>query len=355
MSAAVRSARVTRPPGAALRLSMLGPLPQLLREHGVEPARLLRGCGIEPGWFDDPGCHVPYERAARVVHDAAAATGRPDLGLQLGRRFDLAMLGPTAGLMQQSATVGAALKQLQRHSAAHDGGALVYLETARHEAAFGYLLYDHSLPGVPLIYDVAIMMGWRMLRTLCGPAWRPSEVLFACRRPKETSMHRRALGAPVRFDAPRTEIRFATRWLDQPIPGADAAALAAAARAVALIEGDPADQVVERTRAALQSLLLAGRSNAQRVAASVDMSERTLRRQLKQQGTSLKAMTSEVRLQLARHYLLGTRLTLPEISDALQYADLSAFARAFKKWTGMPPARWRMAGVLGKSGFHQSK
>jgi AraC-like DNA-binding protein len=334
---------------------MLGPLPQLLREYGVEPAKLLQGCGIEPGWFNDPGCHVPYERAARVVHAAAAATGRADLGLQLGRRFDLTMLGPTAGLMQQSATVGAALKQLQRHSAAHDGGALVYLETARHEAAFGYLLYDHSLPGVPLIYDVAIMMGWRMLRTLCGPAWRPTAVLFASGRPKETAVHRRALGAPVRFDAPRTEIRFATRWLNEPIPGADAAALAAAARAVALIEGDPAGKVVERTRAALQSLLLAGRSNAERVAASVDMSERTLRRQLKQQGTSLKEMTTEVRLQLAQHYLQSTRLTLPEISDALQYADLSAFARAFKKWTGMPPARWRLSGGLARSDAASNK
>ena len=216
-------------------------------------------------------------------------------------------------------------------------------------------VYDHSFPGVPLIYDVAIMMGWRMLRTLCGPAWRPTAVLFASGRPKETAVHRRALGAPVRFDAPRTEIRFATRWLNEPIPGADAAALAAAARAVALIEGDPAGKVVERTRAALQSLLLAGRSNAERVAASVDMSERTLRRQLKQQGTSLKEMTTEVRLQLAQHYLRSTRLTLPEISDALQYADLSAFARAFKKWTGMPPARWRLSGGFARSDAASNK
>jgi AraC-like DNA-binding protein len=244
--------------------------------------------------------------------------------------------------MQQSPTVGAALWQLQRHSAAHDGGALVYLDTtSAHEAAFGNLLYDHRFPGVGLVYDVAIMMGWRMLRALCEPAWRPSEVLFASGRPRDTAANRRALGASLRFYAPRTELRFASRWLKLPIPGADAAALAAAARAVAAIDGDPAERLPERTRAALQSLLLVGPPNGARVAAALGLSERSLRRQLRQRGTSLKAITHDVRLQLATHLLAQTRLTLPGTADALQYADLSAFARAFKAWTGTPPAQWR--------------
>jgi AraC-like DNA-binding protein len=325
-----------------LRLSMVAPLPRLLREHGIDAEPLMQQCGIAPALFAAPEVLVPYERVARLVHASAVAAGRPDLGLELGRRFELALLGPTAALMQQSPTVGAALRQLQRHSAAHDGGALVYLDSpSAQEAAFGYLLYDHRLPGVDLVYDVAVMMGWRMLRALCGPAWRPSEVLFASRRPRDTAAHRRALGAPLRFDAARTELRFDAHWLELPIPGADAAALAAAARAVAAIEGDPAEQLPQRTRAALQSLLLAGPPNGARVAAALGISERSLRRRLQQRGTSLKAITHDVRLRLATHLLAQTRLTLPEIADALHYADLSAFNRAFKGWTGTPPAQWR--------------
>jgi AraC-like DNA-binding protein len=327
---------------ADLRAALLAPVPQLLRDSGIPPMPLLRRCGVSLKVLNEPGARIPYVRAARLLQECTAATGRADFGLQLGRCFDFDMLGPTGALMRQSPTVGAALRNLQRYSSAHDGGALVYLDTTgRDVAALGYALYDHSFPGVAMIYDAALAIGWRMLRGLCGPNWRAIEVSFSGSRPRDTAAHRRLFGAPLRFDAVRTEIIFAVDWLDAPIPGADAAAHAAAVRAVEAIEGDADERMLERTRAALQSLLITGALRASRAAAALDMSERSLRRQLQRRGTSLHALTADVRRHQALHFLANTRLPLAEVADALGYSDATAFSRAFKVWAGCAPRQWR--------------
>jgi len=327
---------------ADVRAALLAQVPQLLRDSGIPPMPLLRRCGVPLKALQEPDARIPYRLAARLMHECSAATGRADFGLQLGQMFDFDMLGPTGALMRQSPTVGAALRNLQRYSAVHDGGALVYLDTSRRDVvALGYALYDHSLPGVAMIYDLAIAIGWRMLRGLCGPDWRAIEVSFSGSRPRDIAAHRRVFGALLRFDSARTEIAFAADWLDAPIRGADAAALEAAVRAVEAIEGDADERLLERTRAALQALIITGALRAARVAAALGTSERSLRRQLQRRGTSLHALTADVRQHLALHLLAHTRLSLIEIADALGYGDATAFSRAFKGWAGCAPRQWR--------------
>ncbi len=325
-----------------MRAALLAPVPQMLRDSGIPPMALLHRCGVPPKSLQEPDARIPYRLAGRLLHECSAATGRADFGLQLGQRFDFDMLGPTGALMRQSPTVGAALRNLQRYSAVHDGGALVYLDTTRCDVvALGYALYDHSLPGVAMIYDMAIAIGWRMLRGLCGPDWHAVEVSFAGSRPRNAAAHRRMFGALPRFDSARTEIVFAVDWLDVPIPGADAAAHAAAVRAVEAIEGDADERLLDRTRAALQALLITGALRAGGVAAALGTSERSLRRQLQRHGTSLHALTADVRQHLALHFMANTRLSLLDIADALGYGDATAFSRAFKGWAGCAPRKWR--------------
>jgi len=38
---------------------------------------------------------------------------------------------------------------------------------------------------------------------------------------------------------------------------------------------------------------------------------------------------------------MDTDMTTAEIAESLDYADASAFTRAFRRWTDSPPAAWR--------------
>jgi AraC-like DNA-binding protein len=62
---------------------------------------------------------------------------------------------------------------------------------------------------------------------------------------------------------------------------------------------------------------------------------------LAEQGTTFQQLLDDTRRHLAEAHLLDGHLDLAEISLLLGYSEQSAFTRAFRAWTGLPPAQWR--------------
>lgn len=78
------------------------------------------------------------------------------------------------------------------------------------------------------------------------------------------------------------------------------------------------------------------------VARELSMSERTLRRRLADEGTSHRQLLEEARREVSIRLLGEQRLSIDEVAYHLGYAQPSSFQRAFKRWTGMPPATFRV-------------
>jgi AraC-like DNA-binding protein len=74
---------------------------------------------------------------------------------------------------------------------------------------------------------------------------------------------------------------------------------------------------------------------------ALHLNSRTLQRRLPDSGSSFQPVLEEVRHQLARRYLNNSVLELNEAVYLLGYEDSNSFARAFRTWEGVPPARWR--------------
>jgi AraC-like DNA-binding protein len=94
-------------------------------------------------------------------------------------------------------------------------------------------------------------------------------------------------------------------------------------------------------QAILVDLLPSGEVTEESLAASLNLSQSTLRRRLKKEGTTYRAVLQEVRCTLAGNMLEDGSMTLNEISFLLGFAELSAFSRAFKRWTGVAPSEYR--------------
>jgi AraC-like DNA-binding protein len=58
-------------------------------------------------------------------------------------------------------------------------------------------------------------------------------------------------------------------------------------------------------------------------------------------GTSFSDLAEEGRFEIAQRMLGSTDLDITGIAAALDYADASAFTRAFRRWSGTTPAAWR--------------
>jgi AraC-like DNA-binding protein len=74
------------------------------------------------------------------------------------------------------------------------------------------------------------------------------------------------------------------------------------------------------------------------VAANFNISTRSLQRKLKEEGYTYLQIVEEVRKTLAINYLGSKQYQVKEVAHILGYNELSAFIRAFKRWTGKTPS-----------------
>lgn len=79
------------------------------------------------------------------------------------------------------------------------------------------------------------------------------------------------------------------------------------------------------------------------VAELLAMSERNLTRQLNVEGTSFSQLLAKVQVERAGNLLRNPALSVAEIGYRLGYAEPAAFTRAFTRWTGQSPLKWRQA------------
>ena len=75
-------------------------------------------------------------------------------------------------------------------------------------------------------------------------------------------------------------------------------------------------------------------------ATDLGMSGRTLRRKLAEDGTTYQQELDQVREKLSKEYFYRGGESITELSLMLGFADSSAFAKAFRRWTGLSPTEY---------------
>jgi AraC-like DNA-binding protein len=174
--------------------------------------------------------------------------------------------------------------------------------------------------------------------------YRPARVEFAAALPADTAEHERVFGCPLRFAAERNALLIDRRdWHRAPArPANDSLFEVLEQHAALLLAGlPPASPLLAELREAVTAELRDGGATLARVGKRLGMSGRTLQRRLDEQQLDFRAVVDEVAAELAKAYLRDQALGLAEIAFLLGFADQSAFTRAFKRWTGVTPGRWR--------------
>jgi AraC-like DNA-binding protein len=328
----------------AIMATALGAVPQVLRELGVDPGAVLAAAGIDPDALQNPDSTVSFTTMGRLAAQCVALTGCPHFGLLVGAREGLQALGLVGFLAQHSPDVGTGLRNLVAHLHHYQRGAVTTLSSEGGAACLGFDIYMSQVEGQDQIYDGAIALYTNILRALCGPAWRPTETAFAHGRPLDVRPYQRFFGAPLRFDAGQTCIAFPSAWLTQPIPGAEPILYQILLRQVDALDEGARAGFAAALRGIVRTLLVSRRCSVDEAAGLFGIHRRTLHRRLKREGVTFDALVEDVRADLAQELLAMRDTPLSEIAARLGYGDVSAFSRAFRRWFGTTPARWRSEG-----------
>lgn len=325
-----------------IRIGPIMAIPDVLEELGVKPERAFAEADVDPALFSSPDNRMSLSAAGRLLRISAQLTGTDHFGLLVGDRFMLNSLGDLGTLMQNSATVGDALRSLLLHLHLHDRGAapILFSPTPGY-SVLGYVIYRHNTPAPSMIYDAAITIAYRILEELCDESWSPLCVQFSYSKPDDAASYRHFFNTRVRFDAEVSGVVFESKWLSNPIIDAKPNLHFDLVRLVLQQENRNALSFIEQVRIVLPQMVLSGTASSQAIAALFGFSERTLRRRLVEQSTNLQKLLDEARFELARQLLGNTSLTVSEIALSLHYSDPNVFSRAFRNWAGLSPTRWR--------------
>jgi AraC-like DNA-binding protein len=327
--------------GTTLRTGPLIHIPSVLRELGCAPAPVMAETGFQPAFFGDPDVPIPYVAASKLIERCVAVSECDHFGLLVGMRGDPSLLGLVGFLLMNAPDVGTALGDLLRHLDLHDRGGVASLATRGTTSVLSFAIVEPDAEATDQIYDMAMALGCQIMRHLCGRQWHPTEVLLPRQRPSDSAPYTRFFRAPVRFDAAQAALAFPARWLGHRVAAANPRLRRHLEREANVQRSRGPANFVDAVFRTVSSTMAGGSSKAVDVAELLGMHVRTLNRRLKSHGTTFKVIRDDVRSEMARQLLGNTSITSNEIAATLGYAEASAFLRAFTRWSGSTPERWR--------------
>jgi AraC-like DNA-binding protein len=162
--------------------------------------------------------------------------------------------------------------------------------------------------------------------------------------PHHADSYRVLFDGPTQFNAPAHSLQFDAGYLSLPVRRDEAALQRMLQRALLLtVRPYRRDRLlVEKVRQTLAEHPEHSR-NADDLAAWLNLSARTLHRQLKEEGASLQQLKDAVRRDLATDLLLRTQRPIKQIAAEVGFQNEKSFMRAFKGWTGQTPEEFRLA------------
>ena len=333
--------RKRQPRPATLRVGGAAEILAVLEDFGVDSNEVLSEAGIDPELFADPDNLITYAARDRLFRQCVSRTGCQHFGLLVGQRMNLKALGLVGLLMRTSPNAGRALVSIVNLLHLHSQGAVMALRVDEDVAMLTYDAFEPGLEATDQTGAGAVAMMLNVMRTLCGPDFRPIEASFGHRRPADIEPFRKFFKVPLYFDAEHYALVFSRDWLDVRPPGADDELQQLLQKQVDVLESRYSLAFPDQVRQVLRSALITGYFSESEIAALFSMHSHTFRRRLDASATSFHELVDECRFEMAREMLLNTSLSVSEISASMGYSRASSFIRAFRRWSGMTPGKWR--------------
>jgi AraC-like DNA-binding protein len=189
--------------------------------------------------------------------------------------------------------------------------------------------------------ELALGFAVRVGRRYAPLAEGPSEVAVAYPRPRHGHAYSELLRCPVRFDAARTQIVFPAARLDEPQLFLDDGlfCLLKVRADQQLAHTRTNLQMHERVRHVLRHQVDLSHVTPGAVARRLGVTPRRLRCCLALEGHSLQELVDETRREISLREILDS--PIKGLADRVGFSQVGTFFRAFKRWTGTTPGRYR--------------
>lgn len=329
--------------GPSVGQSTVISLVRYLCAAGVAEAKIVEHTGVSPVLSENPDWRIPLNQYVRLWEYAIQVTGEHDLGLKLGTRKDFSDMGIVGHVVYNSEDLRTGLEQYVRlFDVVNDAVSLSFtVDDGRCSLSFIHKYPEHyCIPDI----ERSLVLALYRTRSWLGHEL-PLESVHLCHKPPEyVSTYRRLFGCPVYFNQSECRLVFSPRYLAmQPQKTNPYVRHAALQYANNLLTRFSPQSLADRVKAYIYREIEQSEPTVDRIASRLNMSKQTLYRKLKTEGLFFQKLVETVRFDKARQMLSQSTLSTSEIALLLGFSELSAFSRAFKRWSGMSPKHYRQS------------
>ena len=341
----MRPSPLKSPPIAATPIAFVQAILRAYAAQNKSPAKALEFAQITPSQAKKASAHITALQMERISSFAMHELNDEVLGC-LSRELPWGTYGMLVRASLTSPTLGVALKRWCRHHGLvaddielsveeRDGKAHIRLRELKdlgEQREFGVLSVLRNLYGVACwLVDSRITL---------------EQVHFAFEAPAHQAVYPLMFQGPVLFGSatPISELVMNASYLALPLRRDEAALqrMLETALTLTVLQYRKDRLLLTQVKQAL-AMYPQDTHSAEDLAPLLNLSPRSLHRQLKEEGTSLQVLKDEVRHERAIELLQRTRKPIKQVAESAGFQNEKSFIRAFKQWTGQTPAAFREA------------
>ena len=266
------------------------------------------------------------------------------ISMEIAQSAPFSMLGGVVQGAMFATDFESALNWFVENSTILADQAVLHLEKTVSESAF---VVAHPFEAMDQGHTLEATMGliWRLLNTITQPKATPLRVEFANKKTVPIQPYEAFFQAPVSFQTGRNALFFSLDTLRLPIRSANAQMFSFIQQHFVdlrqKLNRDLYPAALAQLRQSIMDNAAHGTYEVAAAAASANLSLRTAQRLAKQHETSMQKLINDIRQTNAKTFLNNPEITIETVAQLVGYADVRAFRKAFKRWTGLSPKEYR--------------
>ncbi|MDF1628564.1 MAG: AraC family transcriptional regulator ligand-binding domain-containing protein [Alcanivoracaceae bacterium] len=314
---------------------------------GLPAKEILLASGLDPVLSVQPAQRIPQRQYESFLLQLALQSGDEQLGFHIGHQVMPAIYGALPALGFSAANGREALVMGLRYQALAAGNVEGFEASEKDDGILFTWTMVHQNPVMRRhVVDNVFALLAHMWRVISGGNSLGARIV-TLEYPAPSADVRKAMeqlyGCPVRFSASSNQIDLGPLLLDAPLNIHDPEQLRVAEELARkqLAEQQQSQTWLAQVKRQVRDLMVVRSPRRETVAERLNISVRTLDRRLAEVDLTWQKLLDSLRAQLAREYLADPEMNVQAIATRLGFADVRAFQRRFRVWTGTTPSDYR--------------
>lgn len=319
------------------------PISSAFKEMGGNPSALFQQFGLKIADLEMPDATLGFRDYTSLLNQAAKELEDPHFGLLMGQKLEIRNYGAFGLRLFYSKTIGEGITFLSAFTPCIQQATEVKVRSLGHTNLLTLNFLGVDDLDLSLATEAQLTFYVRWIRQTHRSGWDPLKIYLRTPQPKSIDRLKRFFRAPILFDHEFDGLEFTNGTSNIPLTNHDPE-LCRVLENYLTKQSSSWPQWRDLTSVVISEIqegLETNSAQIEKVAQRLGFSTRTLQRHLGANGIEFSSLVEDVRGRAAISLLEQEGKSISDISFTLGYADVSSFSRAFQRWHGISPRKYR--------------